>query len=237
MTRCRELASRRPPPRGRARRAAVAARAPMPPRRWLASSPSTIGSSRLEPHMREVERLIEILRTREREGEGSRFDRLARRTGAPRHASACYVRGGSARRSARDGLGHAAARCPLTRLRARRGRRSRPSRRADALFTRATSTRAELRALQHLAERATFEADAARRARLPSPTLFGGVKRADELSGRQNGGVFGLSVSVPLFDAGGREAASGQPNAHESKPNVRRSRTASAARSPPPRRC
>ena len=26
--------------------------------------------------MREVERLIEILRTREREGEGSRFDRL-----------------------------------------------------------------------------------------------------------------------------------------------------------------
>ena len=32
--------------------------------------------------------------------------------------------------------------------------------------------------------RATFEADAARRARRPSPTVFGGLKRADDCSGR-----------------------------------------------------
>ena len=37
--------------------------------------------------------------------------------------------------------------------------------------------------------------------------MFGGLKRADDVSGRQTGGVFGLSVSVPLFDAGGRESA------------------------------
>ena len=74
-------------------------------------------------------------------------------------------------------------------------------------MTRASSTRAELRALQQLAERATLEADAARRARLPSPNVFGGMKRADDASGRETGGVFGLSVAVPLFDAGGRDAA------------------------------
>ena len=67
-----------------------------------------------------------------------------------------------------------------------RSRRSRRSR-SETLFTRATSTRAELRALQQLGQRATFEADAARRSRLPSPNLFGGVKRADE-SGRTRDG-------------------------------------------------
>jgi outer membrane protein, heavy metal efflux system len=78
---------------------------------------------------------------------------------------------------------------------------------SDALMAKAASTRAELRALQQLRERATQEAEAARRARLPSPNVFGGMKRADAASGRETGGVFGLSVSVPLFDAGGREAA------------------------------
>ena len=33
------------------------------------------------------------------------------------------------------------------------------------------------------------------------------MKRADELSGRKTGGVFGVTVALPLFDDGGREAA------------------------------
>jgi outer membrane protein, heavy metal efflux system len=78
---------------------------------------------------------------------------------------------------------------------------------ADVLIAIATSTRAELRALHQLGERATHEADAARRARLPSPSLFGGMKRADDAAGRETGGVLGLSVLVPLFDTGRREAA------------------------------
>jgi cobalt-zinc-cadmium efflux system outer membrane protein len=64
-----------------------------------------------------------------------------------------------------------------------------------------------LRALQQLGERATLEAEAARRARLPSPSVFGGVKRADDLAGREPGSVFGVNVSIPLFDAGRRESA------------------------------
>jgi cobalt-zinc-cadmium efflux system outer membrane protein len=77
----------------------------------------------------------------------------------------------------------------------------------DALIAKAISTRADLRALQQLGERATHEAEAAHRARLPSPNVFGGMKRADDASRRETGGVFGLSVSLPLFDAGGRESA------------------------------
>lgn len=160
-----------------------------------------------ESHAREVERLIEILRTREREGEGSRFDRL---------------RAEQELRDARQlvaaaAVGAAAARAQVTAMLPRDvavGRvvetaadEQRPLPALDALVARAASTRAELRGLRRSAERATLEFDAARRARLPSPTLFGGVKRADDDAGRSRGAVFGVSVSVPLFDTGGREAA------------------------------
>ena len=37
--------------------------------------------------------------------------------------------------------------------------------------------------------------------------MTGGIKRADDNGERQRGGLFGLSVSVPLFDTGGREGA------------------------------
>jgi cobalt-zinc-cadmium efflux system outer membrane protein len=37
--------------------------------------------------------------------------------------------------------------------------------------------------------------------------LFGGLKRAQIESDRERGGVFGINVSLPLFDTGRREAA------------------------------
>jgi cobalt-zinc-cadmium efflux system outer membrane protein len=67
--------------------------------------------------------------------------------------------------------------------------------------------RAELRALQRVGDRADREAEAVRRARLPTPTVFGGLKRADNESSRERGGVIGVNVAFPLFDSGGREAA------------------------------
>ncbi len=159
-----------------------------------------------ESYARDVERLMEILRTREREGEGSRFDRLraeqelrdARQLVTSAAVAAAQARAQVTAMLPRDIAVGRATGTPDE---------QRPAPALDALVTRAASTRAELRALQRSAERAALESEAARRARLPSPTLFGGLKRADDDAGRQRGGVFGVSVSVPLFDMGGREAA------------------------------
>ena len=157
-------------------------------------------------HMREVERLIEILRTREREGEGSRFDRL-RAEQELRDTNQVVTSAAVALAEARATVSGMLPRDALLTTVARSEIAQQPPVARETLFTRASSTRAELRALEQLGQRATFEGDAARKARLPSPNLFGGVKRADELSGRRTGGVFGVTVALPLFDDGGREAA------------------------------
>ena len=59
------------------------------------------------------------------------------------------------------------------------------------------------------------------------------MKRADELSGRKTGGVFGVTVALPLFDDGGRERG-GRPSGYESRRSGCSLNTASAARSPAP---
>ena len=167
------------------------------------------GQGRLESsraHVREVERLIEILRTREREGEGSRFDRL-RAEQELRDSNQLVTSAAVSLTEARAALSGMLPRdVSLTTMTAAQADQP-PPLPLEALLTRAASARAELRALQHLRERATQEAEAARRARLPSPNVFGGVKRADASAGRETGGLFGLSVALPLFDTGGREAA------------------------------
>jgi cobalt-zinc-cadmium efflux system outer membrane protein len=185
-------------------------------RLWVLWSDAATAAARLvaeqgrlelaQAQARDVERLIEILRTREREGEGSRFDRLraeqelrdTRQLVTSASVSVVEARAALSGMLPRD--------VAVTRIAGALDRQP-ASVAADTLIARATSTRAELRALQHLAERATLEAEAARRARRPSPSLFGGLKRADDVSGRRTGGIFGLSVSVPVFDAGGRESA------------------------------
>ena len=159
-----------------------------------------------QAHTRDVDRLIEILRIREREGEGSRFDRL-RAEEELREARQVVTSTIVAISEARATLSAMLPRA-ITVTRIAGAVQSLPAAGPiDTLMTRAASSRAELRALQRSAERAVLESDAARRARLPAPTLFGGFKRADVESGRERGGVFGLSVSVPLFDSGGRDAA------------------------------
>jgi outer membrane protein, heavy metal efflux system len=196
--------------------AAAAAEAQRDARLWVLRSEAAAAAARVvaeqarlesaRAHVREVERLVEILRTREREGEGSRFDRL-RAEQELRDANQLVT-------SAAVGLTEARAivtgmlprEVSFTTIAAAQSP-AQPLVPIETLLTRATSVRAELRALQQLRERATREAQAARRARLPSPNVFGGLKRADDASGRETGGVFGLSVALPLFDSGRREAA------------------------------
>lgn len=158
-----------------------------------------------DAHLVQIERMIEVLRTREREGEGSRFDRL-RSEHELREARQSRTTAAVALSEAKAAIVALLPReTVLGRVTSSDSQRPLPPH--ETLITRARSTRAELRALDTAARRAELEAEAARRARMPSPTLFGGVKRADDTSGRERGGVFGLSVSLPLFDGGGREAA------------------------------
>ena len=156
--------------------------------------------------VREVERIIALLRIREKEGEGSRFDRLrAEQELADAHqisleaaASAAEVRAAIAAVVA-DG----------TRVTRVTGMlyvdRDIPS--VETLSARALNARGELRALSAASERFRLEADAARRAKMPAPTLVGGLKRADGATGRESGGLLGVNVTVPLFDSGRRESA------------------------------
>ncbi len=196
--------------------ASAAAEAERDLRLWLLRSDAATAVARMvaeqarlelaQSLVREVERLIEILRTREREGEGSRFDRL-RAEEELRDASQLVASAAVALAETRATVSSMLP--PAAPLRAVVAT-SVPQQAAvslETLLARATATRAELRALRQLEQRATFEAEAARRARLPSPNLFGGVKRADGVSGRETGGVFGVSVALPLFDSGGREVA------------------------------
>jgi cobalt-zinc-cadmium efflux system outer membrane protein len=196
--------------------ATAAAEAERDVRLWLLRSEASAAIARLvaeqtrlelaQAQAREVERLIEILRTREREGEGSRFDRL-RAEQELRDTRQLVTSAAVSVVEARAALsGLLPPDVALTKIAGTLNPQPAPAT-ADALMAKATSTRAELRALQQRSERAAFEAEAARRARLPSPSVFGGLKRADDMSGRETGSVFGVSVSIPLFDAGGRESA------------------------------
>jgi len=156
--------------------------------------------------IRDVERIIELLRIREREGEGSRFDRIR----AEQELA-------ESRQIALDAAASVAeARAAIAAVVAEGTRISRVvgtlyTDRAvpplETLSTRASSVRPDLRALQSASDRFRLEADAARRARLPAPMVVGGLKRAESAEGRQSGGLLGLSVAVPLFDTGRREAA------------------------------
>ena len=206
--------------RGALSRAAVAATAAADAERdvrlWLLRSDAAAAVARLvaargrvesaRAQVDEIERLIEILRTREREGEGSRFDRLRGEQElreSHQLASSAAVELTEARALL---TGMLPSDLSLTTITAAPAARQSPPP-LEALLARATSARAEVRALQQSSERAMREAEAARTARRPSPNVFGGIKRADGEAGRETGGVFGLSVALPLFDTGGREAA------------------------------
>ncbi len=154
---------------------------------------------------REVERIVSLLRIRETEGEGSRFDRL-RAEQELAEARQISLDAAASAADARAAIVGVLTNAP------RLGRvvgtlyvdRAIPS--VDLLIERALATRGELRALRAASERFGLEAEAARRAKLPAPTVLGGVKRTDVVR-RESGGVFGVNVVLPLFDSGRREAA------------------------------
>ena len=173
----------------------------------------------------EVERLIGILRQREQEGEGSRYDRLrAEREIAElrtdvvtanaliataRARISGFVPEGTQVQSVRGALPVALEPPGVEELRAR-----------------AMEARADYRAEQKTLTRYQIEEQAARRLRIPDPQVAAGVKRADVTSGvgpnpfsnvTQTGLVFSLTVPLPVFNSGRYEVARYQSEQEQAK--------------------
>ena len=163
----------------------------------------------------EVEQLIGILRQREQEGEGSRYDRIRaereiaelRTDVATANALIATARAkisgflpqGTQVQSVRGALPVALEPPAIGELKAR-----------------AMEARADYRAEQKALTRYQMEEQAARRLRIPDPQVAAGVKRADVLAGvgpnlfsnvTQTGLVFSLTVPLPVFNSGRYEVA------------------------------
>ena len=169
--------------------------------RWRAATERLEAARSVE---RLVEQLIGVLTTREREGEGSRFDRVRSEqelVDARHVASSADVD----RLAARGVI--LAMLPPNTPLPDSLAPTSTPANLdpAEMLVQKAATGRAELRALDSSATRFTLEAEVAKRAAGPAATVGGGVKRADDDRDTRTGGVVGVSVTLPLFNRGARD--------------------------------
>jgi cobalt-zinc-cadmium efflux system outer membrane protein len=161
----------------------------------------------LTASMGEIELLIRLLRQREDEGEGSRYDRMrAEREVAEVRTD--VVGANALIAAARARLGGF---LPVgTQVQSVQGTLpvaiEIPS--AEELSVRAAGSRADYRAEQKALARFKLEEQAARRLRIPDPQVSGGVKRADIMPGvARTGVVFSVSVPLPVFNSGRYEVA------------------------------
>jgi cobalt-zinc-cadmium efflux system outer membrane protein len=169
--------------------------------RWQAATERLEAARSVE---RLVEQLIGVLATREREGEGSRFDRVRSQqelVDAKQIVSSAEVERLAARGAI---LAMLPPDTPLPDTIARTfvGANLEPT---ETLVQKAATSRAELRALDSSARRFTLEAEASKRAVGPAATVNGGVKRAGDHDAARTGGVIGVSVTLPLFNRAARD--------------------------------
>ncbi|MFN0169897.1 MAG: TolC family protein [Bryobacteraceae bacterium] len=164
--------------------------------------------------IRDLHEVIRVLVTREREGEGSRFDRLRwERELVELRSDLALVQAQSAQARSRmleflpQGTELAeveGASIPTQEL---------PD--LSELQNQALASRSEIRADRQLVARLRLEQQAAGRLRYPEPVLAGGLKRADAIDfsqpGRtpsertQNGVVVGITIPIPSFNRGQAE--------------------------------
>jgi cobalt-zinc-cadmium efflux system outer membrane protein len=169
--------------------------------RWRAASERLEAARSVE---RLVERLIGVLATREREGEGSRFDRV--RSEQELVEARHVVSSADVDRLAARGV--ILAMLPPNTLLPETIARTSVTASLDSveiLVQKSATSRAELRALDSRARRLTLEAEAAKKAVGPAATVGGGLKRADDNSDTRTGGVVGVSVTLPLFNRAARD--------------------------------
>lgn len=155
----------------------------------------------------QIDSIISLLRTREQEGEGSRYDRVRveRETADLRADLALAL---ARARSERAVL---AAYLPVQiKLDALTGDLTpHPVPAAkDDVVRQALTSRAEIRAESSRLTQLMFEQQAADRLRIPEPMITAGMKRTQVLNNHNDTGiVFGISIPLPTFNKGQTEVA------------------------------
>lgn len=151
----------------------------------------------------ELQEVVRILREREKEGEGSKFDRLrAEREVVERQTEASDTEALIAEYRAElarflgerfifEGLTVRGTLAPTYRL----------PELGDALAS-ALEARSDYRVAKERLERLRLEAEAADRLRIPNPVVSGGFKRAAIGDRTANGAVLSVSIDLPLFNKG-----------------------------------
>lgn len=157
--------------------------------------------------LKEIENVIRVLRDREREGEGSKFDRMrTERERAELLAELALVRAEMELERSRL----VAFLPPATGIATVAGQIETVLGPLDGttLVQRAMGAREDFRAEQRRLEQFRLEERAADRLKIPEPLLNAGFKRADVGQNRiANGGVVGVTVPLPLFNKGQAEVA------------------------------
>ena len=153
--------------------------------------------------IRQLQEVVRILRERETQGEGSRFDRLrAEREESELQAELASAQAGIARARSRLVSFLDASVDPVS-IRARgdfAGAMELPPLRE--LIELALETRQDYQAEQQHQEQFRWEERAADRLRIPDPVFSVGFKRAEGFGSLNYGPYLGFSLSLPVFDRG-----------------------------------
>ena len=161
----------------------------------------------IQSSLTEIQEVIEILRTREQEGEGSRYDRIrVERETADLRADVALAR--TRARSERTFLlSYLPPQTGMTRLLGELAPRMVP-RSKDDVVQRAFNSRADVRSESSRLVQLALEQQAADRMRVPEPMITAGLKRT-QLIGNQtgSGAVIGMSIALPFFNKGQTEVA------------------------------
>ncbi len=162
----------------------------------------------LDTALTELNRLVDVLRVREEEGEGSRFDRLrAEREVADIDTDLGTVAIDRLTAQARLAAFFALGTDPAGLTAVGRVADGEPLPGLDILVAQAIARRSDYRALALSEAQWASERRAAQRLRLPGATVTAGLKRAGASTIRETGYVVTATMAVPLFNRGQAQAA------------------------------
>lgn len=166
----------------------------------------------LQGSLAEIRSVIELLATREREGEGSRYDRIrVQRETADLEADIAIARA-LARGERALLLTYLPQATSIPRVAGEMETRNLTVG-LDSVAEQALNRRAEFRAQQARLAQLSLEQQAADRQRIPEPSITAGLKRTQtgigQLGALQNGSgaAIGISIPLPIFNKGQTEVA------------------------------